>query len=393
MLDGRIDRLNQADLNGYLAPLSEEAKAAERTFAQGSLSVPIIVKRLRLSQATPIRTTDNLNDVKVEFVYRYEGLPSDNTFRITWIYDLKKQGASWKVIHSRPEVGTHFPPWATGPIQVERSEHFLALFRPGLAKANQTIKVAEDARAQLASKLTFPLEDNQLLLMAGNRAEYEQFSARTSPVSAIAQAETAFEVTPSSIKIRSRQIVLNLDKLFEDGSAKETFVHELGHLALARQTRPFTPAWVSESAAMFLAETRPVTTWKEGVRRGVFEGISFTQLNREAGLGLHDPSGEAASFQYAYASAAAWYLTEMFGSDRFFVFYNSYTSVSAATFYDRLPEPRTPQQEEQAVATLADETTRASLSQVFGISDTELDTRVRQWIRDEVKKPRTRGNA
>ncbi|MEO7804499.1 MAG: hypothetical protein ABIS18_09155 [Actinomycetota bacterium] len=392
MLDTRAERLNKGDLKGYLAPLSEEAQAAEQNFAQGSLTVPLSSRQLHLSASTPPPNSKTLKDIKVDFIYRYEGLPQDNTFRITWIYDLEDRDGSWHVAHSRPEVGTHFPIWANGPTETKRSEHFLALFHPGLAKADETMKIAEEARAQLAKKLSFPLEDDQLLLLARDRAEYMQLSARAAPVSAIAQAETAFEVTPSSITIRSRQIVLNLEKLFDDGAAKETFVHELGHLALAKQTRPFTPAWVSEAAAMFLAETRPVDTWKEGIRRGVFDTISLVQLNRASNLGLHDPSGEAASFEYAYASAASWYLTQTFGSETFFDFYESYTEVSASTFYDRLPEQRTPQQEEQAVATLAEETTTASIQKLFGISTSELDARVRQWIRNEIRKPGSRGN-
>lgn len=384
-LDGRSKSLAAGDIEGYLAALAPEALSSEKAIADGSKQVPLSEARLALENSSIKTVADTLPQVRVAFTFRYEGLPEDNVFRIPLSYDLVRAGKGWKITSATLQDSLNLPPWATGPVSTARSEHFLALFRPGVSNAEQTLRLAEDARGELQSKLTFPLENSYVIVMARDRSQYEQMSSKLSPASTIAQAETSFEVTETAIKVQSRQMVVNLEKLYQQSSATEIFRHELGHLALGSDTRPFTPAWVSESAAMYLAGTKPLPTWREGIRRRRFDSISFMELNRASSLGQHDPTGEAASYEYAYSAAAAYYLIETYGPDKYWEFYRSYSKVPAKTLYDRLPTERIASETDEGVIGLAVEITSRSMKEVFGIDESMLDTEVRKWIRANIR--------
>ncbi|MDQ4149590.1 MAG: hypothetical protein M3164_06345 [Actinomycetota bacterium] len=382
-----MQRLQARDVEGYLAKLTPEAQAIERPIAVGSQMVPLTGVELRLNPGSVEPTSPRLVGVKVDFRYRYEGLTEDNVFRIPLVYDLEFDSEGWQVLTARLGDGASLPVWATGPIHAERTEHFLGLFRPGLADARRILAQAEQARAQLDGKITFPLENVYLLLMARNGPEYEAMtSARLGQVSAVAQVETSYEVTPDSptqkgrIQVQSRQIIVNVEQLTKDNSALETFRHELGHLAVAQYTRPFTPAWVSESAAMYLAGTRPTAIWRSGLNRRAFDSITFDELTRASNLGEHDSSREAISLNYAYAAAAGWYLVETFGPERYWEFYRSFAEVPANALYQRLPEADDPNLRDEAIEALAVQTTESSLLRIFGLDTAGLDFRARQWM-------------
>lgn len=371
----------RGDTNGYLRPLTPDGETLERPLAEGAALAPLAQMRLELEEPSLVvgPGSTSLANVRVTFTFRYEGLPPDNIFTLPLRYDFANS-KTLRITGSRLEDGANLPIWATGPIETLRSPNFLALHRPGLRHAAQTLEQAEKARSQLEGKITFPLESGYLLLMARDRAEYESLSNREAPISAIAQAETSFEVKPDSVRVLSRQIVVNLQKLFEEGEADETFRHELGHLALATLTRPFTPAWVSESAAMYMAGTRPRRVWKEGLRTGRFDKMTFGALTTKAALGGGDPTGEAATYEYAYSAAAAWYLVETFGAEKYFEFYKSYTDYPARDLYERLPGDRIATDSEEVFATIAAERTPVALRAIFGLSDADLDQKVRTWI-------------
>jgi hypothetical protein len=244
-LEERTRLLEAKNIQGFLAQSSPAAQEFERPIAIGAVAVPLTGLDFRLDKSSMRDRGGSLTGIRVDLLYRYEGLPDDNSFRITLVYDFRELDGKWSVVAA-----------TSGPIQTRQSEHFLALFRPELDNPDRILREAEEARGQLDGKITFPLEDKYVILVARDDAEYENMSSAVlGPVSAIAQVETSYEVTPDSIRVLSRQMVINSKKLYEDGAALETLRHELGHLAVAQYTRPFTPAWVSESAAMYLAGT------------------------------------------------------------------------------------------------------------------------------------------
>jgi hypothetical protein len=383
MLDERAEALEREDVEAYLQPLSEPARSVERPFAESALIAPIRSVDLILSNSAKASGTRTFRDARVDLVYLYEALPDDNTFRIPFLYDLRQARVDWRVQTSTLLEGTRPPAWVSGPIETAESEHFLALFRPGLTDPASTLQLAETARARLDEKVTFPLEGRHLILLAADRAQYEQMSGRQVPASAIAQAEATFEIASRGIRSEGRQILVNLGEFRGNSSAVETFQHELAHLALYPQTSPFTPSWVGEAAAMFLADTRPMQTWRVGLRQGRFDQMSFAELAGQPILGAHDPTGVAASFEYGYAAAAAHYLIDTFSAETFWNFYASYVEVPAPRVFDSV-SGKSPSEQEEVLAGLASETTAVNLQEHFSLTESELDVRVREWIQAEV---------
>lgn len=385
MLDARAARLAAGDAEGYLRPLTPAARAAEEAIARGAASAPLRRMEITLDPAAqPEEGGRAFRNARVDLAYLYDGLPDDNRFRVSFRYDLERRGG-WVVTAARLGPGADLPVWATGPVENARSNHFLALFRPGTARLAEALDLAEQARSALAGKLTFETDAVHLILLGADRQQYEQMAAGQAPISAIAQSETAFEIRPTEITVLGRQVVVNLDQLFAEPRPVETFQHELAHLALAPVTRPFTPGWVAEAAAMFLAGTRPVNAWRVGFEQGRFATLSFTDLGSITRLGEHDPTGETTSFQYAYAAAAAWYLVETFGAERFWELYRAFAEVPAEEVYREVTGDGRPTAEPSPAASdlgeLASRTAGAALQRIYGLAEAELDLKVREWIR------------
>lgn len=387
LLSARARSLLRKDPEGYLRPLSPSARAVEEPIARGAGSVPLSEVELLLDRsAEALEDGARYVDVRVDLSYRYEGLPEDNVFRITFGYDLERREAGWMVTGSRPRADSKLPAWATGAVEAASSPHVLALFRPGTPRVAEALDVAERARGELAPKVTLPLEPAYLVLLAANRTEYDALAAGPAPVSVIAQTETFFEFTPGAVRVLGRHMVVNLEQLFSKRSPAEILQHELAHLALAPWTRPFTSGWLTESAAMYLAGSRPVDAWRRGTREGRFASMSFAELGRVLSLGQHDPSGEATSYQYAYAAAAAWYLVEAFGPEPYWQLYRASADVPPEQVIRELARdgagatieagPNSP-----VMGDLAGRTAHDALLRIYGFDESELDRRVRDWIR------------
>ncbi len=201
-------------------------------------------------------------DVRVRFEIAYQGLPADNRFGVDLNYSLGRRGRSLRITSAGFRDGE--PPfWASGPVETLRSDHFLAVYRPELADPEQALAIAEVARARLQSRLGLGLEDTHLVLLAKDEEQYREATiAGRADATALAQASIV--VSPKSISVRDRQIVVNVQRLYREGMSLDTLQHELAHLALLKETRPFTPAWIAEGAAMYLSGRRPDRIWKEG---------------------------------------------------------------------------------------------------------------------------------
>lgn len=332
---------------------------------------------MELRPSASVAASGIFEDVGVDLLYRYEGLPADNIFRIPFMYDIQPEEGGW--VFTAASLPATLPPWASGPVEVSRTVHFLALFRPGTPEVASILQMAEQARASLTPRVTEPLEPAHLMVLARGRADYEQMTSSPAPVSSVAQAETTFEVTPDMIAVRSRHIVVDLQALSRQPSPLEVLSHELGHLSLSRLNRPFLPGWVGESAAMYLAEQRPEATWRFGAANGRFRSLSFEDLSGQMNLGTHDPSLEGANLAYAYAAAAAYWLVETYGSEPYWSFYADFSEVPARDVYALLPQGEA-DPPASALSELARTTTADALRDNFGVGFDALDQGVRGWI-------------
>jgi hypothetical protein len=325
MLSRRAAALAAGDVEGYLRPLNAQARAFEEPIARAALALPLTAFALVFN---PPEGTNVLSpafrNVPVEFRYRYKDLPEDNTFHFTVNYDMERQNGAWVVTRADSEPSDPAPLWATGPAEISTSEHFLALHRPGAALVGESLALAEKARAELAPKLTLRQDDRHLMVLVGAPDELSDFIGERlgAGLIAVARSWTSGNRIPDN-----RELLFDVDATFGDTSRQvlehgvqetdltpqQVFQHELAHLALARSTPANMPAWVFEGAAMYLAGVRRVIAWRDGLETGLFDRLSFVELNREGG----DLGGAG----YAYANAAVLHLVEAFGAPKFWQFY------------------------------------------------------------------------
>ena len=133
--------------------------------------------------------------------------------------------------------------------------------------------------------------------------------------------------------------------------ARLVFQHELAHLTLTRHDGPYTPGWVNEGAAMYLAAERRVDDWRYALDEGLFDGVSIAAMGDEAGL--------ADGIEYAYANAAVLVLVEEFGVERFFDFYTAFRPLLASAEFEQGPTAATLLQRYDLTVSQLDERTRA----------------------------------
>lgn len=341
MMRQRAGLLATGDVDGYLAAVAPSAEGAERTFAERAAAVPLAYANVTFRPRGAKSTETSFEDADVELVYRYEGLPEDNQFRMTFEYDVERRDERWLVTRSEMvtagDEGFSEPPiWATGPVATSRSDHFLALYRPGLPNAERALAAAEEARAALAARIeVLELDPVNLVLLAGSEEEYAEFAGRATDRGELALARFVFN---SIARPESRQMMFKADQVVGNGEptlgeggeslpASQVFQHELAHLALSRHAGPFTPGWVVEGAAMYLAGERRVGAWKYGLREGVFAGMSLAAMQPNLSDGL----------SYAYANAAVLYLIDEHGPERFFDLYTGFRPLRPTPEFSRDP--------------------------------------------------------
>lgn len=372
MFRERAARLLAGDTEGFLRPTTDAARPLDTLIAGGAAAVGVSSLDFVFTPAGPVLSATAFRAVPTDVLYRYEALPEDNVFRFVVEYDVERQGPSWTITGARP--ASSLPLWATGPVSVSRSDHFLALSRPGTGRIDDALALAEQARRELVPKLTLEPDSRHLLLLAKDQAALSEMAGENFPASVPAVAH--YEATPFGVP-RNRQMIVNLEFLFgtlddaaarehyEDLSPVDVFEHELAHLALTRYHSAAMPGWVVEGAAMFLAGERRLLSWREGLQDGAFEQMSFVELSGLEGL----PSGT----HYAYANAAVLHLVETFGAPRFWEFYGAFRTQGRVRSR-RAVLPAT-----------------ALLQRIYGFDDAALDTRTRRYMAEAAGQPEPEG--
>lgn len=413
MLDTRAEALTDGDVEGYLAPLDPPAREAEAPVAEQATGMPLSEVSLQLRDVTfQRREVDGeqtlvADNAKVDFRFHYEGIPDDNPFSFRLRPDFVEGPDGWRLADSElvlPSQATPVPMppmWALGPTEVARSEHFLALHRPGLGDVQGILDLAERARGQLLERLTLEPAPAHVMQLAANEEEYAEIVNPEGPGGSVAVASQWFE-NPGYAMSRvpeSRHMTVNLAATFasslppeavsghghgggggeeppEDGedhqyepdtSPVEVFQHELGHLALGRFTRPTTPVWVAEGGAMELAEEQRTNAWRLGLAEGTFEDMSFLTLSGR------DPEEGLGAMEYAYVNAAVSWLVDEHGADRFWEFYQGFKEFDGRGMAGGT-------ELEQVHA----DGTHRLLFRVYDMGEEALDERALEWMRQAV---------
>lgn len=381
MLDRRATALLEGDPQAYLAGLSPAARKVERLIARGAQEVPLALVDPALRTGNVNRAQTEINDARTDLLFLYEGLPEDNRFRIRLLNDVKRRGDEWRVTRSVMDAHEVVPPmWAMKLVDPGRSEHFLALHSPGLPNVDEILRLAERARRKLAGKMSLPADEVHLVQLARDSEEYAELLGPPDPMDplppgsvAVAKFEFSAASGVSALPV-GRHMIVDLEALFGDVGKvafekrqvypRQVFQHELAHLLLSRYTRPLTPSWVIEGAAMYLSGERLLEGWRYGTEHAFFAGKTIEDLSRQ-------PDPPLSSLDYSYANAAVLYLVEEFGEATFFDFYKGFKNFETTRSVSE--------------AGLRVEAVQGLLRIHYDISDNDLTEATREYIRKAIE--------
>lgn len=360
--DRRARQLAAHDSQAFLESVDPAAGEAEELLVRGFGEVPAESPAYEIQAGSLSKTGPATYRVNTRLNYRYRDFPENNSFSFPLTYTLALD-PSVRILKSEADKP---PIWATGPVERYSSQHFLSLSRPGLPGVGELAGVAEAAYGYLQERVPAKLEERLLMVLAADAAEFELFSGGADPsnIGRAAQVKGSVEVEPGTVTISGRHMIVNLQQLALDRNGPETLRHELAHLALALETRPTTPGWLAEGAALYLAGSRP--------RQAVAAGMRLTELSRTSQLGAHEASDSAA--EYAYAAAAVWYLVETHGEQRFWDLYSFFAGRPATELYDAFRSG------EEGLVPLRVELTQEAVGAIYGLTLDGLDRAVGDWI-------------
>ncbi len=165
-----------------------------------------------------------------------------------------------------------------------------------------------------------------------------------------------------------------------------TVAHELVHLALAAQSRPFTPPWLKEGAAVYFSGDLSFDANRRLVRAGM-DHLSLAVMTRARALGQHGlvaTAGRQAADEYLFSGNVVAYLIEKHGQDRFLDLYRSYAELPPERILGALGSSdvsTVARVFESASGGFATETTDVALRRIYGLALRELEVAVKEWLR------------
>ncbi|MCS6939702.1 MAG: hypothetical protein NZM94_10545, partial [Roseiflexus sp.] len=254
LLERQAQAVTTGDLNAYLATFAEGLRQEQQTIFERRRNVPLSDYQVSVSPATSLWQPDVekglLRNIDVVIRYRLRGIPEDNPLQHRMRVTFERQNGSWVI--SKYELEKPLPFWWTGDVIVQETPHFLILARPDAGDI--LAKVAQECEQAYRDIQAAGLEP-EARFVAYFTTTQDDFTAQTGMGSRTLGAALSFyELAGDQIQTLGRVFYIN-GKAFQDQPNDNgpfgrlaTIRHELVHLALARETRPFTPIWLVEGA-------------------------------------------------------------------------------------------------------------------------------------------------
>ncbi|MCS7351000.1 MAG: hypothetical protein RMM10_05675, partial [Anaerolineae bacterium] len=345
-IQARMDRLAEAvanrDFASFRAALAENAdvdlRLLERVIGGGGW--PLQNPRFRVVDGA--FEADEAREVKILLEVALEGFPAEDVRRYRAQADFRKSDGEWRIARWS---WTDIPPWTILAGRAWSSAHFVLIGPSDLPEgtARAVLDELEAARADLQAKLPAELfRPRYLALYAPDGETFRRLTGQSpGRTLGVAFSRTFPRIEEEELvgfETGEYMIVLNAegvrgyrqtDPLF---GRQAVLRHELVHVVLAPWTRPWTPGWLVEGAAMTYAG-QPF--WRE-LQGQKLEGLGNMTYTVSFGH-IGDIFGTATARQYALASAMAEFMRERWGDEAFLALYRSYAGVEPQEIARRMP--------------------------------------------------------
>ncbi len=386
VLERQANAVITGDLNAYLATFATDLQQEQQTIFMRSQQLPLHTYQLSMSPSTILIDSDveegRIRRIAVFLRYQLRGVSQDNPFQHTIRYTFVRQQDQW-VIGSY-ELEDVPPFWWTNDVIVQETPHFLIISRPG-AETTLTKVTQECEQAYRDLQTTGLLLENRFVLyFIPTKDDFEDqthLGSRT-----LGAALSLYTLVSDQIQVIGRAFYINGEAFSgqpDDNGAfgrLATIRHELVHLALARETRFFTPIWLVEGAAMYFADQLTPDLRRSLLEDGWLDRLSLEQLTGEASLGDYDFFGRRVGYEYAFSGETVRYLIETYGMDSFVQFYSFFSNVPTDRVIDQMPLFSVGFG--TTFGKLSKELTPEALLDVYGITIADLDNAVKRRLRE-----------
>jgi len=395
------ERIAAQAIKALMARLTEamrhkDVEAFREAFAEDAVKDWKLMERIVLGGGWPIADArwrveggnyeaDRAKDVSIIMEVQLEGFSPEDVRRYRAEADFEKRGDAWRIVRYE---WADVPPWVVLPGRAWTSDHFTLIGPDRLsdATAQEVLEELEAARSDLETRL--PKEIFRPRYLALYAPDADTFRRLTGKDPQRTLGVAFFRTQPrieddEVVGFESGQfmIVLNAegvrgyrktDPLF---GREAVLRHELVHVILAPWTRPWTPGWLVEGAAMAYAD-QPF--WRE-IRNEKLESLGPMTYTVSFGH-IGDIFGEYTARQYGLASAMAEFVRETWGDEAFLALYRAYAEIPPAEVERHLPVFGIGMLMEGAMESIARDATPDLMRRHLGVSPEEFERRFREWL-------------
>ncbi|MGB8648832.1 MAG: hypothetical protein WCF84_26585 [Anaerolineae bacterium] len=370
------------DANAYLATFTPEQRAAQQILLRRAANVPLASYSLELNPDKDLPAgQDRLDNVEVQLRYTLRGISPDNPFLHPILCSFVRQNGKWLMSTARSDNSPPF--WWTGDVVQQQSDHFLLFTRPQVSKQLPGLVAKTEAAYKALTQAGLVLDPRYVAFFTADQKDFAQFTNKASLLAGL--ATWRFEIDGDRIIVHSRAFYINGGVLTQNqgnGSGLQTTItHELTHLVLSPVSRPFTPPWLAEGAAVYFSHQNTLDDLHRIVQTGRVNSLHLDALTQTEQLGDDHPEADWIADEYVYSGATFAFLVEQFGLDKVLSFYRSYALVPASQIRDQVPTASSGTPAGDAYHDLRIAFTASTVQNSFGMTLTDLDAAVQAWLR------------
>lgn len=376
-----LARLNQAwkthDRAGYLGVFTEAARAEQAALFDRLLALPLADLTLTPAAGSGTLQGDDLRGFPATWAYRVQDVDPSNLFSHAVAVDFRRVGDRWQIAR----IGGDQPFWATGPVEVERAGSFWVFYRPGLKPEVPAIEQeSATAIANLEQSLPGRVTAANVLFVTETAQEFAALTGRD-PQRFLGVALSRWRIQRDALQIGNAALYINGAAFRADPryNRQQTITHELTHLALTKETMPWTPLWLVEGMALEVSHDPQTETMRALVRSARAQKLNLRELT--AKRTFSEPDSEQTASDYAYSAYLARYLAATYGFDRLLDFYVSFADIPLADIRADLPAAQPALYE--TMGELAANLMSARLQDAFGIDMNTLERDFKQWLQQQ----------
>lgn len=272
-----------------------------------------------------------LRVVSLRMNYRLKGHRGTNAFYIPMYARMQVTGeGSWKV---KALTFPHGPPfWSRGYHRVHASNRILVVHKDTPEDARQARVMCSQLEAAYEHLLAagLPMSATYVAFHCSDEGDFQILSGADPGLAAgAAPGVTIVEngkLQTYNLAIYANNAGVRGHQAFADRGNQQqvTMEHELTHLALGEWSRPWTPGWLVEGAAVYFSSER-FTERPDVLRDAMGQGLTLIELTRHGTLRREKDDPLMLHSRYRLSAYAVGWIAKVFGEKRLLELYRAFS--------------------------------------------------------------------